>query len=188
MSHHRELKAAASKVIETAVTYIERERSVELLNSVAREAALADVEDAHMRLVWAVDEYKKLAAVTDTPGASSGRRTSIAAGHNLSAVSTWRGRVQREVWRAGLVRTVEQPADFPEHRGGLTCDELERKLGQHGRSAPHQSVSSAVNWAEQAGWIKDSGKTRLTRQGQRAIIYEPTVMLIDRMREEVRVG
>lgn len=49
---------------------------------------------------------------------------------------------------------------------GLTCDEVERTLHQ-----PHQSVSAAVNWLMQHGWIEDSGRRRKTRYARDAIVW-----------------
>jgi hypothetical protein len=38
----------------------------------------------------------------------------------------------------------------------------------------HQSVSSAVNYAEAHGWIRDSGERRNTQFGRKAIVWVPT--------------
>jgi hypothetical protein len=179
MSHHRELTRAQQE-----------------LNAAAREFVLAESDfaesgaedrwlDAIAALVDQYNVFEELTFQTEAEGAASARPTSIAASKNLSAVSTWRGKVQRAVYAAGLVR---QGVNDPTYWGGATCDELERKLGSYGHAAHHGSISSACNWAEKAGWIKDSGFTRETRGGQQAIVYEPTQKLIDKIAEERRVA
>lgn len=54
-------------------------------------------------------------------------------------------------------------------RGAYTVDELVDALGRR-----HQSVSARVNELRDNGWIKDSGKTRPTRSGVEAIVWELT--------------
>lgn len=49
---------------------------------------------------------------------------------------------------------------------GLTCAELCGRLHRK-----HQTVSSAVNWAEHAGWIMPSGFLRDATPGHPAIVY-----------------
>lgn len=63
----------------------------------------------------------------------------------------------------GAIRTVTNTAQM-----GLTIDELEgppRSLGAH------TTISSAVNWLVQAGWLCDSGFTRQTRAKRPAIVW-----------------
>lgn len=52
---------------------------------------------------------------------------------------------------------------------GLTTDELEQRLRR-----PHTSVSSAVNWLKNNGWLEASGYTRSTRAGHDAEIMRLT--------------
>ena len=52
---------------------------------------------------------------------------------------------------------------------GLTDDELERRLNK-----AHTTVSSARNWLVHAGWLTDSGVTRLTRGRREATVWKLT--------------
>lgn len=52
---------------------------------------------------------------------------------------------------------------------GYTCEQLEERLGR-----PHTTVSSAVNWARDAGWIEDSGVRRKTRAKRQAVVWTVT--------------
>lgn len=114
----------------------------------------------------------------EVAGAHSGRDTSVAASTNLSAINTWRGKVQRRAFASG--RATER---FGRIVGGFTCDEMETHL-----RGSHQSISSAVNWCENAGWIRDTGHRRRTRSGAEAIVYEPTQTLIDKVSAWRRAG
>lgn len=60
---------------------------------------------------------------------------------------------------------------------GLTCDQLEQRLRR-----PHTSVSSAVNWLMENGWIEDSGYRRNTRADRPAIIWRLTPAATDHYR------
>lgn len=179
MSAHRDLIRARDALIEAAGAW-------------ARTVPHPDgrMFQAKSNLREAVAAYEELAADPATDGAASARHTSIAASKNLSTVTSWRGKVQRAVFNAGKTYPPAYPDvdGAPSHLGGITCDELERKLGSYGHSAHHGSISSAVNWCEKAGWIKDSGHTRETRAGNKAIVYEPTEKLIEKCAEERRVA
>ena len=172
MSHHRELKNAQQRVLNSAVKLHRKHHFLDMGIGIGyeNEVACADVQDAWRHFDHAVEALIPLMRTTDGAAAASGRQTSIAAAKtNLSAKTTWRGKVQRAVLNAGRV--------FDSHgviRGGLTCDELELLLG-----GTHQSISSAVNYAEEHGWIRDSAIRRKTRSGSQAIVYEPTDMLIE---------
>lgn len=52
---------------------------------------------------------------------------------------------------------------------GLTDDEIERRLHK-----PHTTVSSARNWLCQAGWLEDSGHTRVTINKRDASVWKLT--------------
>lgn len=190
MSHHRELTRAQQDLNAAAREFVQAEEFY--ADGVGSEDrwldAIAGLRDAY-------NAFEEVASQTEAEGAASARSTSIAASKNLSAVSTWRGKVQRAVFNAGKTRVNRGVPDRwdsvfwePMLTGGITCDELERKLGSYGHSAHHGSVSSAVNWCEKAGWVKDSGFTRATRAGNQAIVYEPTQKLMDKIAEERRVA
>lgn len=180
MSYHRELTRAQQAVNSAVDNLVHTGEVRNLLSSEPH-----DIWDAYDELAEAWKAFEVLAAQADTEGASSGRPTSIAASKDLSVMTSWRGKVQREVFNAGMFRPHLYATALA---GGMTCDDLERKLGAYGHSAPHQSISSAVNWAEKTGWITDSGYTRKTRQGKQAIIFDPTAKLIAKIAEERRVA
>lgn len=52
---------------------------------------------------------------------------------------------------------------------GLTCRELEGRLKR-----PHTTVSSALNWAINAGWLMDSGFRRDATPGHPAVVWRLT--------------
>lgn len=180
VSHRRDLVAAQQRVLAAAAALVDTQGRLFLLHqhSVERAAGEADVKDAMRKLTWAVEALRPLQAVVDGEAPAAKRQTSIVtAKTRLPSVTTWRGKVARSVWRAGIVRQTANGLV-----GGRTCDEIEREL--HAR---HQSISSAVNYAEQHGWIRDSGHQRPTSSGSKAIVYEPQPLLIEWMKDEVAV-
>ena len=52
---------------------------------------------------------------------------------------------------------------------GMTIAELKGRLRKE-----HSTVSSALNYVMNAGWVADSGETRLTQHGKPAIVWVPT--------------
>ena len=187
MSHHRDLKNAQAEIVELAVKLVDatRRRADSRDRGKGRgidyDMALADYDDAMRRLTWATDRLKKLQRIVDALAPHSGRETSAGAA-KMSAATTWRGRVQRQVFMAGYARHSNgqiRPG------GGRTCDELECTIP--GARDKHASISSAVNYAENHGWIRDSGVRRETRSGALAIVYEPTDLLVEMMKQERRV-
>lgn len=61
---------------------------------------------------------------------------------------------------------------------GMTCHELEARTG-----GSHQNVSPQVNYLEAAGWIRNSGRTRLTPSKREAIVWEPTEAALEAVRD-----
>lgn len=172
MSHHRDLKNAQQRVLACAVALHRERKRYDLLgpHTCEDDALRADIDDAYRRFDHAVEALVPLMKTMDGAAAASGRQTSIAAAKtNLSAKTTWRGKVQRAVRNHGRARGYPTTV-----LGGMTCDELEIAL-----AGTHQSISSAVNYAEEHGWIRDSGLRRKTRSGSLAIVYEPTDMLME---------
>lgn len=112
-------------------------------------------------------EYRNIADDLDGKGAASSRQTSVAAAHDSLP------------GKGSLRRTVVDllVAQWQEYGVGMTCDQLEARLRRK-----HQSVSSAVNFAENSGWICDSGERRNTSSGSKAIVYRPTDRAIERVR------
>lgn len=51
--------------------------------------------------------------------------------------------------------------------GGFTCDEVERIF-----RIRHQSASARIRELVQDGWIEDSGESRKTRSGRKAIVWK----------------
>lgn len=175
MSHRRELKNAQQRVLNAAVALHRKERYLGMGIGVGYEhaAAVNDVKDARRHFDHAVEAYLPLMTVSDGEAAASARQTSIgSAKMNLSVATSWRGKVQRAVYRAGQTH-------HNDILGGMTCDELEVAL-----EGSHQSISSAVNYAEEHGWIRDSGLRRNTRSGTPAIVYEYTDAFVEVVRRE----
>jgi hypothetical protein len=105
------------------------------------------------------DRTRRAANRRYTNGTTSARDTSIAAAKTNLPL---KGSMRRTI-----VQTVV--AHYCEYRVGMTCAELEARLRK-----THQTVSSAVNYAETAGWIRDSGQRKLTPSKAKAIVWEPT--------------
>ena len=102
-----------------------------------------------------------LADITDKAGAfNSGSTTSEEAAilSRLIAGSA-RHRIVSEIRSVGFNSALV----------GLTDDELERRLNK-----PHTTISSARNWLVHAGWLTDSGVTRLTRGRREAAVWKLT--------------
>lgn len=49
----------------------------------------------------------------------------------------------------------------------MTCEEIEKQTGHS-----HQTASARITWLKQHGYIKDSGRRRLTSSGRQAICWE----------------
>jgi len=56
---------------------------------------------------------------------------------------------------------------------GHTSDELSAILSEDGRIIPPNQISSRVLSLRRAGKVRDSGRTRKTRRGRKAIIWVP---------------
>ena len=110
-----------------------------------------------IRRAWEV--FDQLRRDFDGDAPASARDTSIAAGKTNLPL---KGSMRRTI-----VQTVV--AHYCEYRVGMTCAELEARLRK-----THQTVSSAVNYAEAAGWIRDSGQRKLTPSKAKALVWEPT--------------
>lgn len=50
--------------------------------------------------------------------------------------------------------------------GGCTCDEIEYDM-----RLKHQTASARINGLRNKGFIKDSGRTRPTRSGRKAVVW-----------------
>ena len=186
MSQHRRLRAARETVIDRAIIYCTVRDDVDAtVNGDADETddvlnLLSEEDIAETRFREAVQHLVALQAEA-APAPHSRPGTSERAAR-LADVGTWRGKVQRAVFDAGRARTRFTDSVV----GGLTCFELERKIP--GARERHSSISSAVNWAENAGWIRDSGHVRCTGSGAEAIVYEPTDKLVALAAAERRAG
>lgn len=112
-----------------------------------------------MASVSRLDSY--LADISDKAGAfNPGSPTSEAAALSSRLIAgSARHRIVSEIRSIG----------FNSALGGLTDDELERRLNK-----PHTTISSARNWLVQAGWLMDSGLTRLTRGRREAAVWKLT--------------
>jgi predicted transcriptional regulator len=85
-------------------------------------------------------------AVRDSP-------TSVAAGESMagSAAATLRASI----------------LDHIRYFGGATCDECEHELDLR-----HQTASARIRELVQMGLLRDSGRTRKTRSGRAAVVWE----------------
>lgn len=63
---------------------------------------------------------------------------------------------------------IQRVLAYIRDRGGATCDECECALGM-----PHQTASARIRELFQRGRVRDSGKTRATRSGRKATVWEP---------------
>lgn len=114
--------------------------------------------------VRALDEH--IEEITNERGGFNNRETSIdAANLSVPTVGHLRRRVIDEVYQRGGVRF----GGFENGFEGMTCDEIERALKR-----AHASVSSAVNWLYNNGWLEDSGYRRKTVAGRDAIVWKLT--------------
>jgi hypothetical protein len=145
MSSHRELKRAQAEVIAAACEWAKWG----MWSEFKRDERLAD----------AVCTYQRLAEDLAARGGANGRATSnIAANTTLPA--------KEGVRRAIIVTLV---AHWRRFHTGMTIAELKGRLRKE-----HSTVSSALNYVMNAGWVADSGDTRLTQHGKPAIVWVPT--------------
>jgi hypothetical protein len=73
---------------------------------------------------------------------------------------------ERKVGKTGTQRRRIYDLALSRGDGGLTDDEVEVHLG-----LLHQSASAARNSLMKDGWLHDSGRRRLTRSGEQAIVW-----------------
>lgn len=123
------------------------------------ERVRAVAPDLSEALADAIARYDAAGADFDTKGAAGARQTSV-----VAAVTTLplKGSTRRDVVQ--LICAVDAFS-----QDGLTVEQLCGRLRKS-----HQTVSSAVNWAEAAGWIVDSGQRRMTTHRKPAIVWRPT--------------
>lgn len=86
------------------------------------------------------------------PPAVAASPTSVAAADSLAGSA--------DALRARVLRHVRET-------GGATCDECEVSLGLR-----HQTASARIWELAKAGFIRDSGRTRKTRSGRAAVVWE----------------
>jgi hypothetical protein len=117
-------------------------------------------------LMGVIEEHRQL-GLADPVGTGRGAvghnapDTSIEAADSLRAVI---GPLRRNVMNAIYAASqTHLPAK------GITCDSVERRLKK-----AHTSVSSAINWLRNHGYIYDTGRRSLTAAGRKAIVWEPT--------------
>lgn len=131
-------------------TVIERARDLR-----ATRTGIADLDEALDDL----DRY--IEAISDArgafvPGSSTSEQAAIMSRLTVGSV---RRRIVDEIRSVGLQSGLI----------GLTDDELERRLHK-----PHTTVSSARNWLCHAGWLMDSGHTRVTTNRRDASVWKLT--------------
>lgn len=160
MSAHRDLTVAQQRLNE-AVERWHRVQGASVLLTGEEDSAFHGLMDA-----W--DAFDVVRRDLDGDRAASGRRTSIATAKTaLPLAGSTRRRVLESVcaqWRMYGI--------------GMTGSELEGRLRKS-----HQTVSSAVNYLEARGWLKDSGRTKPTSLNRPAIVFVPSDLALRQIAE-----
>jgi predicted transcriptional regulator len=86
------------------------------------------------------------------PPAVAASPTSVAAAESLAGSA--------DALRARVLRHIRE-------MGGATCDEVEKVLDMR-----HQTASARIWELRKAGFIHDGGRTRKTRSGRSAVVWE----------------
>ena len=76
-------------------------------------------------------------------------------------------RASRDQLKSKSHRYRMQIFDHIQMDGGKTCDEIEVEL-----SMRHQTASCFISNLKDEGFLRDSGKRRMTRAGRQAIVWE----------------
>lgn len=156
VSRHRQLKDAQAAVNERLDAWVRAARPL-VSTFIGRQESLALIE------AW--DEFDQLRRDLDGDMSHANRDTSV--GASLPK----RGYMRRRL----LDILVAHHHHFHD---GLTCHELEART-----NGSHQNVSPQVNYLETAGWIRNSGRTRLTPSKREAIVWEPTEAALAAVRD-----
>lgn len=150
VSRHRQLKDAQARVNEAVANVVVN------LDPAHGVTVMGDERRALTTLVQAWREFDQLRRDLDGQAPHANRDTSV------NASLPRKGYTRRRL----LDLLV---AHYHHFHDGLTCHELEARTG-----GTHQNVSPQVNYLETAGWIRNSGRTRMTPSGRDAIVWEPT--------------
>lgn len=165
MSHHRDLveaQAALNEAVREWVRWEETPMNRAWSQSVERRYATDHV----------VSTYKELETIQNDLDAT----TAPAVARDTSIAASYSNMPRKGSMRRDVIQTLV--AYHSQFDAGMTCDDLERRLRKS-----HQSMSPRVHELEKGGWIVDSKERKLTRSGQKAIVWRPTDKAIDRMRE-----
>lgn len=154
VSRHRQLKDAQTAVNEAVANWID-----------AKSYQYGDLHDAERRLLGAWNEFDQLRRDLDGQAPHANRDTSV------NASLPRKGYMRRKILDLLVAHQIE-------YRDGLTCKEIEARL-----NGEHENVSPQVNYLETAGWIRNSGRTRLTPSKREAIVWEPTASALDAVRD-----
>lgn len=160
MSSKRELKEAQQRVNEAVEAWVGVRPWITFASGDPQTIALTKLESA-----WR--DFDTLRRTFDGDAPASARDTSINA---AKAKLPSKGSMRRTI----VQTLVAHQAQFGT---GMTCAELEARLRRS-----HQTVSPAVNFLEERGWIRDSEKRKKTPLGQPAIVWEPTEAAIEHIR------
>lgn len=158
VSRHRQLKDAQAAVNEAVANWAAYVRHY-------MDTERYDPNGPQRRLLDAWDEFDQLRRDLDGDMPHANRDTSV------NASLPKRGYTRRQL----LDLLV---AHYHQFHDGLTCHEMEARTGK-----THQNVSPQVNYLETAGWIRNSGRTRLTPSKREAIVWEPTEAALAAVRE-----
>lgn len=151
----------------------------EVISAARRAAAMTSYSDL-MMLRNAFDAWDaELVGIIDTPGSWVEGSPETSRNAAMSIISTTGSVRRRVVDELFILRSFIGEGPDSDALSGLTCDDLEHRLHRS-----HQTVSSAVNWLMNAGWIKDSGSVRTTRSGRDAVIWTLSSAAAERPRGE----
>lgn len=154
VSRHRQLKDAQAAVNEAVANWAAITSQMgSILNPIA----------VNLLNAWA--EFDQLRRDLDGQAPHANRDTSV------NASLPRKGYMRRRILDL-LVAHHHQFGD------GLTCHEIEARI-----QGTHQNVSPQVNYLETAGWIRNSGRTRLTPSKREAIVWEPTTEAFTAVRD-----
>ena len=161
VSHHRALKKAQSDVIDAARVVVRDGRYSGALRGY--EGFVVDDFDFE-KLRDAVEWYDQIADNLAAAGGAGRNRNSV-----IAAVTTL---PQKESIRRRLITLLV--AHWGAYQTGMTISELKARL-----RIEHSSCSSALNYAVAAGWVKDSGETRMTHHDKPGAVWVATQKAID---------
>ena len=158
VGRHQELKAARHTVLDVASQIAHLYKQGDPSGACAMVAS---------RLIGAVDLFELIGADLDARGGANTRATSINA---ATTTLPSKGTV-----RYNIILTLV--AHWATYRTGMTIAELKARLRKE-----HSTVSAALNYVVESGWVRATDETRLTQHQKPAIVWAPTERAIEIVR------